>query len=92
MALESKAADRLLSFCSKLPGFPADEAAAAAEAKFTLACFRDRSQVLESEMQQSASNSQGLAMLRCENEALASAQRVIQTLWLRRFGVALANN
>ena len=92
MALDTQSSERLLRFCSKLPGFPGDATAAADEARFTLACFTARSREIEAEMQQSASNAQGLAMLRCESEALASAQRVIHELWLRRYGGVLASN
>ena len=89
MSLDTQTSDRLLRFCSKLPSFVG--AGAATEARFTLACFTARCREIEAEMLQAASNSQGLAMLRCENEALVSAQRVINELWLRRFGNALGS-
>jgi hypothetical protein len=90
MALDTAAADRILRFCSKLPAFPAENAAA--EARFALDCFAARSLEVRLELQQSSGNQQGLAMLRCEGEALASAQRVIETLWSRRFGSPLGSH
>ena len=84
MELDTTRADRLLKFCSKLPGFPADNAVAAAETRFALECVADRRRALEGDLRASSRDTQMVAMLRCEAEALDSAKRVIEHLWERR--------
>lgn len=89
MTLDTPRANRLLKFCSKLPGFPADNAIAANEARFALSCFAERRRALEAELQTSARDTQMVAMLRCEAEALDSARRVVEHIWASRYGGAL---
>jgi len=89
MALDPSRADRLLRLCSKLPGFPTDIAVAANEARFALDCFAERRRAVEAELQTSSRDTQMVAMLRCEAQALDSAKRVLEHLWDRRYGGAL---
>jgi hypothetical protein len=92
MQLQPQSASRLLAFCSKLPAFPGDKRTAEDNLRFALSCFAARRQEVEGEMQAAAGNTQGLAMLRCELEALDSAKNVLGELWLRRFGSAHSPN
>jgi len=88
MKLDDSAAERLLTFCGRLPALPADPAEGQAEAAFVLDCFAQRTRALEATGQTGNPGGQDLAAVRCELEALGAARRVVVQLLERRYGVS----
>lgn len=88
MTLDDSAADRLLTFCGRLPALPQDAAVGKREAAFVLDCFAQRQRALEVEGQAGNPGGQDLAAVRCELEALDAARRVIAQLLERRYGTS----
>jgi hypothetical protein len=89
MPLDEKAADRLLTFCGRLPALPADQRKGESDACFVLDCFAQRRLAVEAEINGGGPPGQDTASLRCEIDALDAARSVVTQLWQRRFGVAL---
>ena len=81
--------NRLLSFCSKLPGIPGPIELAQAEAKFALQMFGRRREEVAKEINASSNDQMLLSLLRSEAGALDCAVQVVKEVWKRRFGGAL---
>ena len=90
MTRDEAAAERLLSFCGKLPAFPGEQHQVASNARFALQCFAQRRDELDNEIITGEQQGQNSAALRCEIEALDAAHRVLTQLWQRRFGAELS--
>lgn len=89
MQATSEENNRLLSFCSKLPGIPGPVEVAQAEAKFALVMFARRRDEVAKELNAPESSSMEVSLLRSEANALDCAANVIKEVWRRRFGGAL---
>jgi hypothetical protein len=82
--------NRLLNFCSKLPGIPGPAIAAQAEAKFVIDMFARRREEVAKELNAPTGNAMVLSLLRSEAGALDCATQVVREVWRRRFGMPLA--
>ena len=89
MTLDEPSAQRLLSFCSRLPALKGDRQQLEGEARYALGCFSRQRVALAGQLNSGAAGAD-LASLRCEVEALDAARTVITEIWQRRFGEPLA--
>jgi hypothetical protein len=89
MPLDEPSAQRLLSFCSRLPALKGDRQQLEGDARHALACFSRQRVALAGELNDGAAG-RDLASLRCEVEALDAARSVITEIWQRRFGEPLS--
>lgn len=86
MTLDAPSSERLLKFCSRLPGLPASDDDLEREARFVLQCLTARRQAIETGTHTVGGD---LAAQRCEIEALDAARGVIRHLCGRRLGGVL---
>jgi hypothetical protein len=90
MTRDDPAAEKLLTFCSRLPAFPDEPEKAEAGTRHAQACFAQRREEIEATLLAGADPRQDPAALRCEAKALEAAQSILTQLWQRRFGTALS--
>ncbi len=89
MTLDDTSARRLVDFCEQLPSLPSDAARAQADVVWALEQFGHHEAQLQQRLSSSAMDHERLA-LRCEIDAFQAAASVLEQLFQRRFGRALA--